>query len=307
MDTGVICSNVLDGENQQLLQAFDGIGCKACLIEAADIAVNVGFPHRFTHWREGIEDINTFLIRGLGLSTLNKSFFRMDVLHAMERGGITLVNGARATENALDKCLTSAILNGNGIPTPRTVIAEHVKHAMRAFDKLGGDVLVKPIYGSQGAGIFRLRDQGHAERMFLEMAQAGMIFYIQEFHPAGNPGDLELPDDLAWDARVLVIDGTVIAAMIRHAMDANTWKANIHAGAAAIPRKPSEEEINLAVEAAGALGLEIAGVDLLFSAREQAWMVLEVNCCPGWTGLSRVSRANIPGAIASHIAGKHRR
>lgn len=303
MDVGIICANVADGENVQLARSFEAIGCKAMLIEPCDLSVNaaLGVNGSFLHIREAIDAIDTFLIRGVGLTTHPRAFFRMDALHALERRGKRLVNGARATELALDKCTSTVALDQRGIPVPRTVVAEHVKHATRAFDMLGGDVLVKPIYGSQGTGIFRLRDAGYAERVFLEMYQAGMVFYIQEFHPTGDAGPGLPPPGTAWDARVLVTGDRVVAAMTRQAMAPGAWKANIHAGAIPVPFTPPPMVSDLALRSAEALELEIAGVDLLFSARSNAWIVIEVNCAPGWTGLSKVVDVDVPELVARQV------
>jgi RimK family alpha-L-glutamate ligase len=177
------------------------------------------------------------------------------------------------------------------------VVAEDVKHALAAIDLLDGDVVVKPVYGGQGTGIFRITNKGFGERVFMEMFQQGIVFYIQEYHPTASiPGfDTVGP----FDVRVFVVGGRAIGAMLRASPDPEAWRTNIHQGAVPIAFEPDPEVADLAVQAASVMGLEIAGVDLLYSAKASGWIVLEVNSCPGWTGLSRVSEVDYPGEIAA--------
>jgi len=300
---GLICANTEDGENLALKRALESLGFTVHLVRPEEIGIIIGDEsHRFLHQRAPIDDIPGFLIRGIGFTLLNREYFRFDTLYALERRGKLLMNKPRCVEQAMDKCTASVILDSAGIPTPRTIVAEDMKHALAALELLGGDVVVKPVYGGQGTGIFRITEQGFGERVFMEMFQLGHVFYIQEYHPAAPLPGMDVAGP--FDARVFVAGGRAIGAMLRASHDASAWRTNIHQGAAAVAFEPATDAEDLAVRAAAALGLDIAGVDLLHSAKTSDWIVLEVNSCPGWTGLSRVSDVDYPGEIARLFADK---
>ncbi len=302
LDAAIICGSTENAENAQLQRAFDQSGLSCALVLPEDVAIGVSLPRAFIHDKLDLDAVPGFLVRGIGFTTLAKSFFRFDVLYALERRGKILINSARATETAMNKALASVALDAAGIPTPVTLVTENLKHALAAFDTLGGDVLVKPVYGSQGIGIFRIQDKGLAENVFLELFRNGHVFYIQAFHPWSAPQGIAIPNP--FDVRVIVVGDEIAGAMIREGPAIDQWKTNIHQGAIPRPYTPSREVHNLALASAKALGLEVAGIDLLHSARTGSWVVLEANCAPGWTGLSKASNADIPARIVEHYRRK---
>ncbi|MHA1683071.1 MAG: ATP-grasp domain-containing protein [Promethearchaeota archaeon] len=297
LEVGIICGRVGEKENRQLKSAFEREDVKCHLLELQDLAISVGTGGKFMHPSVDIATVPGFIIRGLGFTSLSRSFFRFDVLYALEHYGHRVINRPLVTERTFNKAHASVIMDAAGIPTPKTIIAERIGHAIDAFDLLGGDVLVKPIYGSQGVGIFRLQEKSYAERVFLELFQIGAVFYIQEFHECAPPPTLPIKN--SFDIRVFVVDGAVVGSMIREATSGG-WKANVHAGAT--PRRVvlPDEVVDLALGASKALGLEIAGIDLMFSRQSGSWLVLEANSCPGWSGLSRVCDVDVPGKIVSY-------
>nr|MDO8119445.1 hypothetical protein [Candidatus Sigynarchaeota archaeon] len=154
LEAGIIAAEIDASENRQLEQAFTSIGITPRTFSIDGVGTLVGLHGAFSHAEVDIDIIPGFVVRGVGLTTLNKAFYRFDVLYALESRGKMLINNAFALENAMDKMRTSVILDARGLPTPRTEVAENVKQALAAFDLLGGDIVVKPVYGSQGIGIF---------------------------------------------------------------------------------------------------------------------------------------------------------
>ena len=120
---------------------------------------------------------------------------------------------------------------------------------MEAFDTLGGDVVVKPLFGSEGRGIVRVTDKETAYRVFRALELGRYIYYLQEYLPHG-----------CEDIRVFVIGGKAVAAMTRRG---TTWKANMSYGAKAEPLKIDKTLAEMSIAAAQALGAEYAGVDIL--------------------------------------------
>lgn len=298
MNVGILCSNTGGIEHQQLAKAFSSIGITPFFLDPASLSMGVNLDHSFFHPKVSVDEMDGFLIRGIGISLLNRCFFRFDLLHALESRGYRLINSAMATERSFNKSITSIMLDANTIPTPSTVIAEDLKHAIAAFDRLGGDVLVKPVYGSQGVGMFRLQERGYAERVLMELYQLGSVFYLQEFLESASPPGEDIPNPC--DARLFLVGTECIAAMIRESASPSTWKANVHAGGTPRPFNPPREAVDLAIKAASTMGVELAGIDMIYSREFDDWIVIEVNSCPGWTGLSTVSDVDVPRAIAMY-------
>jgi ribosomal protein S6--L-glutamate ligase len=148
---------------------------------------------------------------------------------------------------------------------------------------------VKPIFGSNGNGLVRLSDPDLAHRAFRALEFERAIFYVQEMLP--HPG---------FDLRAFVVGGRVVAAMARRSGD---WRTNLARGARAEACALSPEEEGLALRAAGTLGLDYAGVDLMPAADGRLY-VLEVNGSPGWEGIQATTRVSIAGEIAGRMAAR---
>ncbi len=225
------------------------------------------------------------LVRGFGAAITQKIFFRLDILSAIEEHGIRLINSRESLEIASDKFLTSIVLEKNNIPTPKTIICEEAKDALNAFEELGNDVVLKPLFGSKGIGIVRINDRGFAENVILTLSRLNEVFYLQEFIEHYNR-----------DIRIFVIGAKAIAGMYRVS---DNWKTNIHAGARMEPLELNDELTKLAVRAAKVTKTEIAGVDIIES--KDRLQVIEVNSIPGFTALQKVTNVNIAKEIIDYF------
>jgi RimK family alpha-L-glutamate ligase len=229
----------------------------------------------------GVEGCDAVIVRGIPRGSLEQVIFRVDALHALVARGVTCVNGPRAIERTIDKFLASALLARAGVRTPRTIACERPDDALAAFEELGGDVIVKPLFGSMGAGMTRVDDRDVAYRVFHALALERAVYYLQEALPHGGP-----------DLRAFVVGGRVLAAVERVGP---AWRRNLARGAHARPTELSVAQERLCVEAAEALGVDYAGVDLLGDH------VLELNGIPGWHGLQSATGADVAAALVSHL------
>jgi len=161
---------------------------------------------------------------------------------------------------------------------------------MDAFEELGGDVVVKPLFGSLGAGMARVSDRDVAYRVFRALEVARSVYYLQEFIPHGN-----------MDIRAFVVGGRAVASMRRVAED---WKTNISGGAKPEPHELEEDHAEISVRASEVLGLEYAGVDLLRSDRDGSVYVVELNSTPGWQALQSVTGRSITALIVDHLLSR---
>lgn len=272
-----------DPEVKILSKEFEKRGYNVKYFVPSTIKVKI----KISHFQEQFEDLDPFaaLVRGFGAAPTQKIFFRLDLLNAIEEYGIKLINSRESLEIASDKFLTSIYLERYKIPTPKTIICENPNDAIEAFEELGGDIVLKPLFGSKGVGITRINDKGFAENVIYTLSQLNEIFYLQEFIEHYNR-----------DIRILVLGDKAIAGMYRVS---DNWKTNIHAGARMEPLELTEELKNLAIKAANITKTEIAGVDIVES--EKGLLVLEVNSIPGFTALQKVTDVNLAEEIVSYF------
>jgi len=231
------------------------------------------------------EDLDALIVRPIGRGSLEELVFRMDMLYKLERSGFYIVNPPEAIEHCVDKYDILAILEGAGVPVPRTAATENVAEALKAFKELGGDVVVKPIFGSRGQGATRIVDADIADTVFKAITFHHGVIYLQEFVAHGHS-----------DIRAFVVGGHVIAAMRRVA---EGWKTNYSRGARPAPTILSNEFEELAVKAARAVGCKVAGVDILEGP--DGPKIVDVNSQPGWKGLQVVTKVNIADEIVNFM------
>jgi len=232
-----------------------------------------------------LEDLDGLIIRPIGRGSLEELVFRMDMLYRLERQGFYMVNPPTAIEHCVDKYDILAILEDVGVPVPRTLATESVNEALKAFSELGGDVVVKPIFGSRGQGATRIVDADIADTIFKAITFHHGVIYMQEFVPHGYS-----------DIRAFVIGDRVVASMRRVAKG---WKTNYSQGAKPAPAKISKEFEELAVKSAKAVCCKIAGVDILEGP--EGPRIVDVNSQPGWKGLQAVAEVNIAEEIVSFV------
>jgi ribosomal protein S6--L-glutamate ligase len=230
------------------------------------------------------------LVRTMPPGSLEQVVFRMDLL---QHASALVLNPPRALEACVDKYLASARLHAAGLPVPRTVACQTADSALEAFEALGRDVIVKPLFGSEGRGMLRIADPELAWRCFRAIERTGGILYLQE--RIRHPG---------WDLRVFLLGGRPLAAMRRHARG-DDWRTNVAQGGIAEHVVPGDEEVALARQAAALLGAEAAGVDLLQGPGGE-WHVLEVNAVPGWRALAPTAGLDVAAALVRHIAEMRR-
>jgi len=232
-----------------------------------------------------LEDLDALIIRPIGRGSLEEIVFRMDMLYKLERHGFLVINPAEAIEHCVDKYDILAILEDNGVPVPRTVVTESVNEALKAFKELGGDVVVKPLFGSRGIGATRVVDAEVANTVFKAITFSHGVIYIQEFVPHGTS-----------DVRAFIVCDHVIAAMRRVA---DNWKTNYSQGARPVPITLDSVLEEIAVKAANAIGCKIAGVDILEGP--DGPKICDVNSQPGWKGLQMVTKVNIADEIVNYV------
>lgn len=234
-----------------------------------------------------LDTAEVVLPRTLPGGSLEQVIFRMDLLHrALERGA-RVINPPRALEACVDKYLATARMASAGLPVPATRVCQTTDQALAAFHELGGDVVVKPLFGSEGRGMLRVEDPDLAWRVFSALERQQAVLYLQRF--VKHPG---------WDLRVFTLGDRVLAGMRRFGN--GSWRTNVAQGGRAEAMVVPDTAKDLALRAARLLGAVIAGVDLLLDEAGY-WKLIEVNACPGWRALESVTGIDVAGAILEHV------
>lgn len=241
---------------------------------------------KFTAMGLDLNTVDAVLVRTMPPASLEQVVMRMDFLGQMEAAGKVVINSARAIEAAVDKYLASAKLQAAGLLTPHTFVCQTIEAALDAFERLGGDVVVKPLFGGEGRGIARLTDEAIAQRTFSLLTGLGAVLYVQQF----------IPHD-GYDLRVLSIGERMWAIRRRNSLD---WRTNVSRGAVAEPVELRSEWAMAARQAASAIGASVAGVDLL-PARDGRLYAIEVNAVPGWQALARVLDVDVAQQVLEFV------
>ncbi len=209
------------------------------------------------------------LCRTMPAGTLEQITFRLAVLHSMDAAGVPIINPPRTLERAIDKYATLVQVASLGYRVPETIVVQSRKEAMEAFDALGGDVVVKPIFGGEGRGVMRVRDRQLAWYAFSTLDGLGAALYVQKFVPPGGR-----------DTRMLVIGDEVFG--IRRTNDRD-FRTNVAGGAMGRAIALTPEQLVLARSVAKAMSLVIGAIDLI-DCDTHGSVVVEVNGVPGWKG-----------------------
>ncbi|MCB1568379.1 MAG: 30S ribosomal protein S6--L-glutamate ligase [Xanthomonadales bacterium] len=210
------------------------------------------------------------------------------VLRQFELMGVHTLNHSDAIACARDKLRCQQRLAAVGLGMPLTVVADNPDDTSDVLAMLGAPPhIIKLNQGSQGQGVV-LAESLQGSRSVIE-AFRGLYaeFLVQEFVAEARGADL----------RCLVVGSEVVATMLRQASD-DEFRSNLHRGGSGRAVIPDEAEVAVAVAATQAVGLQVAGVDLLRSARGP--LVLEVNASPGLEGIESVSGVDVAGRIVEH-------
>ena len=213
------------------------------------------------------------------------TFYGTAVLRQLETMGVYTPNSSDAVLRARDKLRSLQILAAQGIAMPVTVFGDNPDDTQDLLAMLGEPPhVIKLNEGSQGTGVV-LAEKRSASQSVIE-AFRGLYanFLVQEF----------VAEAKGCDLRCFVVGGKVVAAMQRVA-SAGEFRANLHRGGTAEAVKLSAAERRIAERAAAAMGLGIAGVDLLRS--ERGPLVLEVNASPGLEGIESATGVDVAGAV----------
>lgn len=239
---------------------------------------------RYKH--ELLTDIDAVIPR-IGASV---TFFGTAVVRQFEMMKVFTVVESQALVRSRDKLRSLQILSRASLGLPKTVFTNDTRNVEAIIKEVGGaPLIIKLLEGTQGLGVV-LAENAKAAESVLEAfhgLQARVI--VQEF----------IKESKGADIRAFVVDGQVVGAMKRQAKEGE-FRSNLHRGGSAEIIELTDEEENMAIKAAKAMGLGVAGVDMLQSARGP--LILEVNSSPGLEGIERATGQDIAKKIMKYIS-----
>jgi ribosomal protein S6--L-glutamate ligase len=217
------------------------------------------------------------------------TFYATAVLRQFEMMGVYVLNESVAISRSRDKLRAMQLLSRKGIGMPVTGFAHSTKMTSDLIKLVGGAPLViKLLEGTQGAGVVLAETQSAAESVIDAFRDLDAYFLVQEFVKEADGADI----------RCFVIGGKVVASMMRKAKPGE-FRSNLHRGGTSSTVKLTPEERKAATRAADAVGLNVAGVDILRS--KHGPLVIEVNSSPGLEGIEKATEKDVAGSMIEYI------
>lgn len=212
------------------------------------------------------------------------------IVRQFEMQGLWTASSSIAITRSRDKLRAAQILTKAGVDTPKTLVSRNSADIDDLIDQIGLPVIIKLATGTHGNGVV-LADTKKAAKSALQAFylynEDGTNILLQEY----------IEESAGSDIRAFVVGSRVVASMKRQSLD-DDFRSNLHKGGEGTVIKLTDEEKKLAVKAAKAMGLHIAGVDLMRSNRGP--LVLEVNASPGF-GIEKITGRNVAEKIIDYI------
>jgi ribosomal protein S6--L-glutamate ligase len=232
-----------------------------------------------------ITDVNGVIPR-IGASI---TFFGTAVVRQFEMMKVFTATESQALVRSRDKLRSLQILSRAGLGLPKTAFSNHSKNVSEVVDGVGGaPCVIKLLEGTQGLGVVLADNKNSAESILEAFNGLKARVIVQEF----------IKEAMGADIRVFIVDGVVVGAMKRQGKEGE-FRSNLHRGGNAAIIELTDEEENAALKAAKAMGLGVAGVDLLQSARGP--LILEVNSSPGLEGIEKATGKDIANQIIKYV------
>lgn len=217
------------------------------------------------------------------------TFYGTAVLRQFEMMDVFSANRSIAITRSRDKLRSMQMLAASGLGLPKTAFTNYSKEEKQIIQHLGGaPLIIKLLEGTQGLGVVLAETIKAAKSVIEAFHGLKARIIVQEF----------IKEAKASDIRAFVVDGEVIGAMKRTGKEGE-FRSNLHRGGSAELIKLKRSEKAAAVKAATAMGLSIAGVDMLQSDRGP--LILEVNSSPGLEGIEKATEKDIAGKIIEFV------
>lgn len=213
------------------------------------------------------------------------------IVRQLEMQGVYSLSSSIAISRSRDKLRSTQLLAKAGVGIPKTVFSRNSTDIDDLLEKLGGTpVIIKLARGTHGNGVVLAETKKAAKSVLQALYLSnddGTNLLLQEF----------IKESAGTDIRAFVVGSRVVASMKRQSLD-DDFRSNLHKGGEGTAIKLTEEERKMAIKAAKAMGLNVAGVDMMRS--ERGPLVLEVNASPGFS-IEKVTKRDVATPIIEYI------
>jgi ribosomal protein S6--L-glutamate ligase len=283
MRIGLLASNPELYSNKRIMEAGEMRGHEMHFLNIKECYMKLDAKKPEIHYRGGLI-LNQFdaIIPRIRPSI---TFYGCALTRQFEAMNVFCLNSSTAITQSRDKLFSLQLLLQSGIEIPTTGFAHSPLDTDDLIKMVGGTpLIVKLLEGTQGKGVVLAETKKAAESVINAFKSLNANILVQEFIKEANGKDL----------RLFVIDGKVVAAIQREALPGE-FRANIHLGGTASVIKPTSEEKKIAIRAAKAMDLKVAGVDIIRSSKGP--LLLEVNSSPGLEGIESATNKDIAGEM----------
>jgi ribosomal protein S6--L-glutamate ligase len=287
MKIGILSRNSKLYSTRRLVEAGEKLGHEMHVIDhlKCDLVIEKKAPS-IVYKDTKLEDFDAIIPR-IGASV---TFYGTAVVRQFEMMKVFTVVESQALVRSRDKLRSLQILSRAGLGLPKTVFTNDTRNVEAIIEEVGGaPLIIKLLEGTQGLGVVLAENAKAAESVLEAFHGLKARVIVQEF----------IKESKGADIRAFVVDGQIVGAMKRQAKEGE-FRSNLHRGGSAEIIELTDEEETMAIKAAKAMGLGVAGVDMLQSARGP--LILEVNSSPGLEGIERATGQDIAGKIMKYIS-----
>jgi len=271
---------------RRLVEAAEARGHSAQVVDTLRCYMSITSHHPSIHYKgHNIEPFDAVIPR-IGSSV---TFYGCAVLRQFEMMGTYVLNDSVAISRSRDKLRSLQLLSRKGLGLPVTGFAHSPDDIPDLITMVkGAPLVIKLLEGTQGIGVVLAETNQAAESVIQAFMGMKANIMVQEYIQEAKGADI----------RCFVIGDKVVAAMKRQAADGE-FRSNLHRGGSASVIRITPEERSTAIRAAKAMGLRVAGVDLLRA--NHGPVIMEVNSSPGLRGIESATGKDIAGLIIEHI------
>ncbi|UGU16174.1 30S ribosomal protein S6--L-glutamate ligase [Sinomicrobium kalidii] len=284
---GLLASNPDLYSNRRIIEAGERMGHDMQFFNIRQCYMKLDAKTPEIHYRGGkiLNELDAIIPRIRPAMT----YYGCSLTWQFESLGIFSLNSATAISQSRDKLFSLQLLLNNGIDIPTTGFANSPLDTNDLIKMVGGSpLIIKLLEGTQGKGVVLAETKKAAESVINAFKSLNAYILVQEFIKEANGKDI----------RCFVIDGKVVAAMQREAPPGE-FRANMHLGGTASLIKVTAAEKRMAVKASKAMGLRVAGVDIIRSSKGP--LLLEVNSSPGLEGIETATDKDVASLMIRSI------
>ncbi len=284
MNVAILSMGRKNYSTMRLVEEANMRGHNVRVINYAKCFVTLEQNNPIVHYRgEVLTDIDAIIPR----ISARLTNYGAAIVRQFEMQNVFTTTSSIAIVRSRDKLRSMQLLSKSGVGIPMTVFARETADYEGVLEQVGGaPVIIKVAKGTHGKGVVLAETRKAALAVMQAFNVENVNFLVQEYVAESNGSDI----------RAFIVNGKVVASMLRRAKDED-FRSNLHQGGVGEVVKLTDVERRTAQKAAKAMGLSIAGVDMLRTASGP--QVLEVNCSPGF-GIEKITGRNVAASIIEY-------